>query len=526
MLAEPVERGAPHEPDALAPARREPAPANRSLEIAGLVLLSAVAACLLLTNLGNQYLWQDEAQTALLARTILEHGVPHGHDGRNHFSQELGVEYGTDGVWKWHTWLSFYAMAGSFALLGPTTFAARLPFALFGLLTVWLTGVAGRVLWRDSRSAWLSAALLTLSVPFLILSRQGRYYALASLLCLAGLVLYRRLGRGRRAAAVGLFVVATLLFHTHYVYAATLLASLLLHASWLDRGRLRQTLWISIAVTGCALPWIGWVSSIQLSEQKTAAFLELGDTLGQAAHYLRLLLEVLLANGLFLLIPLLLLAVRRWSPDRLPAETREARDATALLGIHIGVSILLLALLSPLVYVRYLAPLLPPLFLLVGHWLARLSRLQPALAAAVIVAFVAFGSLRDFVGELRHDYDGPIEGIVDFLNQHADPDDTVGIVYGDLPLKFYTDLRIVGGLTGEDVNAEGPADWIILRHHTVAPVSRRVRRALGRQLTEGVYRPHTLDAPETAFENREDPREHRFLTDPTKRRVVIWERRS
>ena len=60
--------------------------------------------------------------------------------------------------------------------------------------------------------------------------------------------------------------MATLLFHTHYVYAATLLATLLLHAGWIDRGRLRQTLWISTAVTGCALPWIGWVASIQLSE--------------------------------------------------------------------------------------------------------------------------------------------------------------------------------------------------------------------------------------------------------------------
>ncbi len=191
---------------------------------------------------------------------------------------------GADGVWKWHTWLSFYAVAGSFALLGPTTLAARLPFALFGLLTVWLTGVAG-------------------------------------------LVLYRRLGPGRRAPAWGLFLVATLLFHTHYVYAATLLATLLLHAGWLDRGRLRQTLWISTAVTGCALPWIGWVSSIQLSEAKTARLLELGDTLGQTLHYLRLLLEVLPANGWFLLIPLLLLVVRRWRPDRWPACRASNRRA-------------------------------------------------------------------------------------------------------------------------------------------------------------------------------------------------------
>lgn len=36
-----------------------------------LAALASLAAVLLLTNLGNRYLWQDEAQTALRARTIL-----------------------------------------------------------------------------------------------------------------------------------------------------------------------------------------------------------------------------------------------------------------------------------------------------------------------------------------------------------------------------------------------------------------------------------------------------------------------
>ena len=50
--------------------------------------------CLLLANLGNQYLWEDEAQTALISKTILTEGVPRGYDGKNFFSQEGGAEYG------------------------------------------------------------------------------------------------------------------------------------------------------------------------------------------------------------------------------------------------------------------------------------------------------------------------------------------------------------------------------------------------------------------------------------------------
>jgi len=66
------------------------------------------SAILLLANLGNQYLWQDEAQTALISKTILTEGVSAGYDGKNYFSQEEGAEYGKNYIWRWHTWLPFY----------------------------------------------------------------------------------------------------------------------------------------------------------------------------------------------------------------------------------------------------------------------------------------------------------------------------------------------------------------------------------------------------------------------------------
>ena len=42
----------------------------------GVVCLLILAGLLLLSNLGNGYLWQDEAETALLARHTLEFGYP------------------------------------------------------------------------------------------------------------------------------------------------------------------------------------------------------------------------------------------------------------------------------------------------------------------------------------------------------------------------------------------------------------------------------------------------------------------
>jgi hypothetical protein len=48
-----------------------------------ILLLSLADACWLLPSLGNGMLWQDETQTALLARTTLRHGLPMGFDGES-----------------------------------------------------------------------------------------------------------------------------------------------------------------------------------------------------------------------------------------------------------------------------------------------------------------------------------------------------------------------------------------------------------------------------------------------------------
>ena len=99
---------------------------DRSAErliVAGLLVAASV---LLLANLGNIYLWQDEAQTALIAKTVLTHGVPVGYDGTNYFSQEFGVDYGKNYLWLWQPWFQFYLLAGFFAAFGVSTFTEPL----------------------------------------------------------------------------------------------------------------------------------------------------------------------------------------------------------------------------------------------------------------------------------------------------------------------------------------------------------------------------------------------------------------
>lgn len=501
---------------------------GRASQLAAIAILAG-AAVLLLANLGNQSLWQDEAQTAVIAGTILTHGIPLGYDGRNHFSQELGKEYAEGYVWRWQTWLSFYVTAASFLLFGESSFTARLPFALFGLATVGLAYAAGLALWRSRAAALCSAGMLAVSVPFLILSRQCRYYAMVTFFSLLGLTAYARLGSGRRRPALVLFAAAFLVFHTHYVYCATLLATLALHALLFERARLRPVLLVGLAVALIDLPWIVWFSGVRPGgEGYLASVLDLHKALHFATRYVELLAEHFF-DGRLLAIPAVLIGFRAWRRQRPQAPDAETRGGLALLLLYCAVSVVLLSVLSPLLFYRYLAPLGPPLMLLAGLLVGTLFERSRLAGAAVLGLWIAASPLDAFLGEISHDFDGPIEGIVDFLERNARPDDVVAISYGDLPLKFYTDLRVIGGLTGEDLSGLPDADWIILRRHTNTKadgeIQKRMREILQADPQEWVG--YTLAVPDTPFENREDPRRHRFRTaHPSLPRVVVYGRRE
>ena len=125
-----------------------------------IILISLIGVFLLFLNLNNQYLWQDEAQTALISKTILEKGMPYGTDGVNYFSQELGAEYGENQIWKWHTWLPFYIQALFFWLFGTSNLIARLPFALFGIGTIYYAYLLSQSLFKNKKLSYLTVLII------------------------------------------------------------------------------------------------------------------------------------------------------------------------------------------------------------------------------------------------------------------------------------------------------------------------------------------------------------------------------
>ncbi|MFQ5901844.1 MAG: ArnT family glycosyltransferase [Thermodesulfobacteriota bacterium] len=137
-----------------------------------------LASILLFKNLGNIYLWQDEAETAVISQNILKFSLPMAWDGRNLVSQSPDEElHNSEYVWVQHPWFQYYVTALSFFIFGKSTFAARFPFALFGLLSIVFVYYLTLQLTKEKGTSLFAGFLSAISLPLILYSRQCRYYS-------------------------------------------------------------------------------------------------------------------------------------------------------------------------------------------------------------------------------------------------------------------------------------------------------------------------------------------------------------
>jgi Dolichyl-phosphate-mannose-protein mannosyltransferase len=486
----------------------------------GLVGVLGLGAGLLLWNLGGPLLWQDEAQSALISRTVLQTGLPRGTDGLNYFSQEYGAEYAENHLWRWHTWLPFYIVAGSYELLGDNTFAARFPGALLGWISIWLTYQAGVELWRDRRSALCGAGVLTICVGFLLLSRQCRYYSASICFTLMSVIGYWRLMRSQRGGYWLLISGMTLLFQTHYVYTGICGAAFVSHCGWFHRERGKPLAIAAAWVVVLSLPWVIWFLQMKYGSRYGGRTFDPQQTGTDFLRYVGML-AVELVPWMLWPIPYLLSRFRRTHGIRTSDQSHT--PVMALLGMLIAAHLLMLAPIIPKAFFRYLAPLIPLTALFVGRWIADASRIHQALAGWMVAVLFLGWPCTDFVAEQLRPVHAPGEAILRYLEVHSRPHDVIAANYGDLPLKFYLPNRVIGGLTGEGLAGLQPPEWIVMRRHLCRGLD-----AVDDQLREwaqnGEYEQITIPVPDSPFEHREVPTVHVFATDWNQPPVVIYRR--
>lgn len=469
-------------------------------------LLIAAGALLIFTSLAQRCLWQDEAETALLGRNIVKYGRPVAFDGVNLVSQELGAELDENKVWRWSPWIQFYLAAASIKLLGATTFAARLPFAILGVLTIPAIYALTSALFRSRLAARLAAAFAVTSVPFLLHVRQARWYA-AAYLCIA-LVLIAAV----RARPIVLVIFGTLLFYTNYFVAIVAMIALALAAPLLSREKaFLLRVWGAIAgVAVLSLP--GVVYYHVLSRGAGGG----GAVSGQLAFYAVALFTFLLPLPIALLLPF--------------TRTRGVGFGVAFVAVYVAV-----LSFAPWRMFRYETLLLPMTCALMGVVCASLFRRNATFAVIVIALLVAtnvlhqlplgymeasgseshasISPLASYAGELANGVHDPECAVADYLNRHAKPGETLLTSYGDLPLMYYTQLHVTGGLAGAPLPPS--PDWILARTFLVSDDPRKDPRPaafMRRSIDLSPYR-EALSVPDPALSNDPDPRFHLF-SDP------------
>lgn len=217
-------------------------------------LVVVVVACL--WRLDRPLLWGDEADTAVSARGVLQHGCPVEFDGRNLSDFQNGGELNGDLVRIRVSWAQSYVAALSMLLFGEATGGVRLLFAILGVTTFF---PLQSLLRGYVRHPHVVAALALLAPQNLLFLRNARYYPLLILTYAVMLRLVSDRCMAARARIILESVVLVLLFQVHSLAALCSCLSLLAFHALFDRGPL---LGHALACGVGFASWLGWRTAL------------------------------------------------------------------------------------------------------------------------------------------------------------------------------------------------------------------------------------------------------------------------
>lgn len=537
-----------------------PAWARRALPV---LVAAALAALLLGWRVGARALWQDEAACALMAERMLAEGKPLAYGERGLITmdefqreEEPGLarrmgdarsaldyyaakgDFKADTTWIGQPWGQFAWTAASLALLGKGTLQARLPFVLAGVACAAALFAFARRRTGSAAVAWTALVLCLGSAYWVLHVRQCRYYAMSSLfLLLTAASYFRWQDAPRRPGRAALFVACGWVwfqqdFGTFWPVVGVLAADALV-AAWREgRARVGMALAVFAALGLSVVPFaflyelVTWSDGHLGSGRFKKATTDLPPRLAILAVYLN---QFQLP---FVLAPLALV-LARVRGARAPRGTRVALVSLAILAAVL----VWMAAVTPFPFYRYLVAT-TPLASLVAAWVlvegaralvarrAARTALAGALALLVLVTPWAAAPARALLpvpklirqvvppagGLVRHELDvlaldlgqalpDPNGEVVRTLQPLLRPGDEVATNYEDVPLMFYLDCPVRGGIACFRLEAEPPPRFLVLRR-SVGFTHQEPYQAL---LARRRWRRVPTHAPDVTWGNNPDP---------------------
>ncbi len=426
---------------------------SKRIQLIILAVCVATAGLLAFAGLTNHLFWDDEANTAIFARNLIQHGELTAWDGTNLVAFRNGAELDENLINVFMPPLQYYVTAVSFALFGESTFTARAPFVILGLITIVMLFFLCRRLFGGNIIGSIACFVLASNVQYLLYIRNCRYYALGALFTVTLFYFFTRHEKGKQtlpwASHLGVTLSVVALFLTSYfnaVAAVLFLPLLMLLHGFRDRARLG--LLCNAIVSAGAMG----IYSIAVRNPFDSHQIG-GDELGLLENALGLLSYYVRDIGFFeffpvLVIPILILPFV-WK--RLVSMRGFVLRALLLLGLFV-IYFVVVALFSPQEFqadyriiepgqvnfadMRYLVPLIPIGAICTAVTIAtmwRMSRWVGALMVLILLfsntLYLGSMNIHDltlkpkgvqctlcrYVGEAFNDYDTSTETIIEYL---------------------------------------------------------------------------------------------------------------
>ena len=340
------------------------APIHASIAASGALLLGSA---LRLYGLDRQSAWADEITTLLITDPALT------------FAQ------------FWHLALSdvhpplYYLLLRSWsAFLGQSDFAARLPSAIFGILTV-ATAACTKSLPESGRLALM--ALLAVSPGAIEYAQEARSYSLLLLFCTVvttSCLNFVSTPINSRAAIRGIITLAVsgiLASYTHY-FGFLLAVAAGVVAVWAGRVGQRRAQRAGLALAAivvCFIPWIIYHSHNMSYGVRTAGWIANFPLSATISWFLRLCLGGYPAAAALVLFAGAAIATRPFRQFVRHDPPMHVGSSVALLALG---SAVLVSLHTAILTSRNLIVLLPPLYLMMAALAAYAIARWRALAAA------------------------------------------------------------------------------------------------------------------------------------------------
>lgn len=407
------------------------------------ILLTIIFSLLIIPNLGARVLWQDEAETALVAGQMVKSGqwLPYAYDDQGPISQDWSYQFSVSKLWRWHPWLQFYVTALSFKLFGISALTARLPFVIAGILFFWYWADFVKKHGPKNRLFYfLAVGLVMTSVPLLLHIRQARYYSLALLFTLITVdgyisILKRSdldVRQGQTLKYLKYLIGSILLFHSFLPGALALQISFWIHQiiTLVKFRKLHNVLFFArlfLFTLIFTLPWAWW---LKIDGQNLNFNLEIIKQ-NLRWHYIYIHKFIFL---FFILFPLMYSKIR----------AKFISDENVILFVLIIISNLALYTINHPYFFRYLVPLTPFFAYIAAQIIISLPK-RLAVAAIFIAFFPGLRLLPDYLFEITHPYIGTNERIISMFNSKKFSGvKSLAVNYDDFTFRFHTNSVVHG----------------------------------------------------------------------------------